>query len=299
MGQHFFEKNTYLLFKKMKTSIIILTFNNLVLNKKCIDSILKNTEGDFEIIIVDNASSDDTVDYLRSLTDSRIKAIFNKKNLGFSKGNNIGAKEASGNILVFLNNDTEVKEGWLKPLLKQLQKERVGIVAPKMLYPDGKIQHAGVVVSGKHVPRHIYRRFGTDFKPTNKLREYKAVTGACLAIKKEIWVKVSGFDERYINGLEDVDLCFRVRELGYKVYFVPESIVIHHESISKDRFAHLFRNKELYLGRWGNIEPDEDKIYKKDGFGWFFILRQHIKNRYLTGSYREKMELVLRKVIHK
>ena len=283
----------------MKTSIIILTFNSLDLNRKCIDSVLKNTKGDFEIIIVDNASTDSTPDYLKTLTDSKIKVILNKENLGFSKGNNIGAKNATGNVLVFLNNDNEVKEAWLEPLLRQLQKEKVGIVAPKLLYPDGKIQHAGIVISSKHIPRHIYRRFNSGFEHANKLRSYKAVTGACLAIKKEIWVKAKGFDEKYINGLEDVDLCFKARELGYKVFYVPESTVIHHESISKDRFTYVFRNIELYLERWKDVEPDEDKTYVKDGFGWFFILRQHVKNRYLTGNYKEKISLVLKKIIQK
>lgn len=281
----------------MKTSIIVLTFNNLEFNQKCISSVLENTLGDFELIIVDNASNDGTAEYLKSIEDNRVKVLLNKENRGFSRGNNQGAREATGEILVFLNNDTEVRKDWLNPLLEQLKRKDVGIVAPKLLYPDGKLQHAGIVISDKHIPRHVYRRFGSEFAPANKLREYKAVTGACLAIKKEVWGKAKGFDEQYINGLEDVDLCLKVRELGYKVFYVPQSIVIHHESISKDRFAHVFRNIEIFLDRWGEVEPDEDETYREDGFGPLFIFAEHFKNRYLTGNYREKITLLIKKII--
>ena len=92
----------------MKTSIIVLTFNGLELNKKCIDSVLKYTDSDFELIIIDNASKDGTPEYLENLTDSRIEIMYNKKNAGFAKGNNQGAKKATGETLVFLNNDTGV-----------------------------------------------------------------------------------------------------------------------------------------------------------------------------------------------
>lgn len=283
----------------MKTSIIVLTFNNLEFNKKCIGSVLDSTLGDFELIVVDNASNDGTQEYLKEIQNEKVKVILNKENLGFSKGNNQGAEEATGEILVFLNNDTEVRKDWLSPLLEQLKRKDVGIVAPKLLYPDGKLQHAGIVISDKHIPRHVYRRFGSGFAPANKLREYKAVTGACLVIKKEIWGKAKGFDERYINGLEDVDLCLKTRELGYKVLYVPQSTVIHHESLSKDRFAHVFRNIEIFLGRWEEVEPDEDETYRQDGFGSLFIFEEHFKNRYLTGNYKDKITLLLKRAIQR
>lgn len=281
----------------MKTSIIVLTFNGLELNKKCITSILKNTEGDFEIVIVDNASSDGTVDYLKSLDDSRINIEYNKNNVGFAEGNNQAAKMAKGELLVFLNNDTEVTKNWIMPLQKAIGSKDVGVAGSKLLYPDGKIQHAGVVFSYKGMPRHIYRRFENDFSPANKEREFQAVTGACLAIKKELFVRLSGFDEGYINGLEDVDLCFKVRELSLKVMYCPKSTVIHHESVSKDRFKHLYRNIEHYQKKWPNVKEDEDEIYRQDGFGPLFIFKQHINNRYLTGNYLAKIKTVLKKIL--
>ena len=283
----------------MKTSIIVLTFNGLELNKKCIDSVLKNTEGDFELIIVDNGSADGTVSYLNSLEDKRIEVILNNENRGFAKGNNQGAKKASGELLVFLNNDTEVTKGWLLPLAKALEDKKTGAAAGKLLYPDGKIQHAGVAISSKGIPRHIYRRFDSDFAPANKKRELQAVTGACLAVKKNLFIRVGGFDENYINGLEDVDLCFKIRELSYKLVYIPESVAIHHESVSKDRFKHVYRNIEYYKKKWPDARPDEDDIYRQDGFGKLFIARQHINNRYLTGNYLGKAKTALKKLLGK
>ena len=283
----------------MKTSIIVLTFNGLELNKKCIDSVLKYTDTDFELIIVDNASEDGTSEYLKTLKDPRVKVFLNKENVGFAKGNNQGAKKAGGDVLVFLNNDTEATKNWLPPLTKALKDKKTGIAAGKMLYPNGKIQHAGVAVSDKGIPRHIYRRFDSDFLPANKKREFQAVTGACLAIKKDLFDKVGGFDERYINGLEDVDLCFKVQREGMKVMYIPDSVITHHESVSKDRFKHVYQNIEYYQSKWPNVAPDEDEIYKEDGFGSFFILKQHINNRYLTGNYFDKIKTVFKKVMQK
>lgn len=281
----------------MKTSIIALTFNGLELNKKCINSILKNTDGNFELIIVDNASSDGTADYLSLLSDKRIGVISNKKNVGFARGNNQGAKKAEGEILVFLNNDTEVTGGWLKSLQNALDSGDVGIAGSKLLYLDGKIQHAGVVFSHKGMPRHIYRRFDSNFPPANKEKEYQAVTGACLAIKKEIFDRVGGFDEKYVNGLEDVDLCFKVKKSGFKVMYCPKSVVVHYESVSKDRFKYLYRNIEYYQSKWPDVKADEDEIYRQDGFSSFFIFRQHVSNRYLTGNYLAKIKTALKKFL--
>ena len=168
-----------------------------------------------------------------------------------------------------------------------------------MLYPDGKIQHAGVAVSDKGIPRHIYRRFDSDFLPANKKREFQAVTGACMAIKRDLFEKIGGFDEHYINGLEDVDLCFAAKKLGYRIMYIPKSVIIHHESVSKDRFKHVYRNIEHYKSKWPDVTPDEDHIYKEDGFGSLFILKQHINNRYLTGNYLDKMKTVLKKALGK
>ena len=277
----------------MKTSIIILTFNGLELNRKCVAALLANTRGDFELVIVDNASTDGTVEYLEAQTDPRLHIIFNDRNAGFAAGCNQGARAATGAVLVFLNNDTEVTPGWLEPLLEALAEPGTGIAGSRLLFADGTIQHAGLAVSRDGIPRHIYRGFPAGWPAANKPREFQAVTGACLAIRKELFDSAGGFDESYENGIEDIDLCFRVRRLGLKVVYRPESVVYHLECASKNRLGGVFRNLGLYRSRWPAVTPDEDDFYREDGFGRLFIMRQHISNRYLTGNYGAKAKLLL------
>jgi GT2 family glycosyltransferase len=271
----------------MKTSIIILSFNNWDLTNKCLDSIKKHTDiKKVEIIVIDNCSDRDTVAALKKYQG--IKKIFNAKNVGFAKGCNQGAKEATGEILLFLNNDTEVTKGWLEPLLADLKDKKVAAVAPKLIFPDGLIQFAGVTFAEDKFPRHIYRG-KKDFAGTNKRREFKALTAACLAIKKKAFDEVGGFDEIYKNGMEDIDLCFRLGEAGHKLIYDPKSLVIHYESASDDRLKHVFDNNDIFMDRWKDgIIPDEHRYLREDGISWLSIYYNDIlkmayyKDRYGT-----------------
>ncbi len=273
----------------MKVSVIIPTYNNIALTKKCLAALQKNTADAHlnDVIVVDNASVDETPKFLGS--QDRVRAICNKKNLGFSKAINQGAEKAEGDVLVFLNNDTEVQAGWLEPLLAALAKKGAAIASPKMLFPSGKVQHAGIVISNDYIPRHIYYNESTGKEYVNKIREFQAVTAACMAIKKDIFVSAGGFDEKYLNGMEDIDLCLRVKELGYRIFYCPESVVVHHESVSAGRFKAVNKNEEIFLKRWkGRVIPDEEKYYREDGFGWFYIKSRNLRNKYLIGSGRAK-----------
>ena len=251
----------------MKVSIIVLTYNNKALTIKCLKALFANTPKIYldDVLVVDNASADGTQDYLKKQKGIRI--FLNKENLGFSKGNNFGASEAKGEILIFLNNDTEVRKGWLLPMLEIIKKKReVGAVGAKLLFPDGTIQHAGVVISEDRIPRHIYYQDNPKKSYVNKEREYKAVTAACVAIPKTVFEKVKGFDEEYVNGLEDVDLCLRIRKAGYSVWYSPKSVVYHHEKVAPGRFKYNDHNYRLYMQRWGGEEPDEHQYMINDGF---------------------------------
>lgn len=271
----------------MKTSIIIPSFNNTKLIKNCLDSLAKNTDlADAEIIVVDNASDKETIAHLKNYP--KIITVFNKKNLGFAKACNQGAEEAKGEILIFLNNDTEVKSNWLGPLLKDLAEPKVAAAAPKLLYPNGLIQFAGVTFAEDKIPRHIYRG-RSDFAGTNKRREFQALTAACLAIKKELFEEAGRFDEKYINGLEDTDLCLKLIEKDYRLIYEPKSVVIHHESVSEGRLEHALVNTDRFMERWSDkIKPDEHRILREDSTSWLSIWYHDIiemayyKNRYGT-----------------
>jgi len=273
----------------MKVSIIIPIFNNLDYTKKCLNALKSNTRENYleDIIIIDNKSSDGSEDYISRT--NWVRLLSNDKNEGFAKACNRGAKNATGKIFIFLNNDTEVQRGWVEPLIDALEDEEVAISGPRLLFPNGLIQNAGVIISSDHIPRHIYVGEDSNKPYVNKKREFNAVTGACLAIKKNIFDDIGGFDEEFINGMEDIDLCLKVRKMGKKILYCPKSVVIHRESMSPGRSKFNKQNNELYLKRWSNIEPDEQTYYKEDGRNILYRLNKELNNKYLSDKYKDKV----------
>ncbi len=166
-------------------SIVIPLFNNVELTKQCFSSLVDNTPpNEYELIFVDNGSTDGTGTYLRSL-HGKIKVISNEQNLGFAKACNQGAKAADGKYLLFLNNDTIPQPRWLEEMLRTAESdENIGIVGNKLLHPDGSIQHAGVVFWRNGLPYHIYKECPGDLPAANIERDYQSVTAACMLIEK-------------------------------------------------------------------------------------------------------------------
>ena len=155
----------------------------------------------------------------------------------FAEHCNYGAQTA-GDPIVFLNDDTEPSPGWLQALCEPFSDPRVGIVGARLTYPDGRIQHAGVYLDrpGGVLTAHNVL---TD-EPS---RNVEAVTGACMAVRRECWDELDGFDPAYRNGYEDIDLCLRARAAGWTVRYAAESRGVHHESQSGPaRWAHVNEN---------------------------------------------------------
>jgi len=261
----------------MKVSIIIPIYNKKEYTQKCLESIFSvGAKGDFEIIVVDNGSTDDSRKYIKGLGE-KVRVVEHDNNLGFAKACNNGTKVAKGEYLLILNNDTTVTPGWLDVLVNELENNKqIGIVGSKLLYPNGTIQHAGVVFDDKKWPNHIYKMEPKDGPYANKKRQFQALTGACLMIRSDVFNKVGGFDEAYINGLEDLDLCFKVKELGLGVLYCPESVIYHHESITEGRSNCDERNVKTFYSRWKEkIKIDYQDYLKEDGredMGEFVIL---------------------------
>lgn len=260
-----------------KVSIIIPTFNNLKYTKKCLTSIKKRTKKNFyEIIVVDNASTDGTQSYLKTQKD--INCILNEKNNNFAGACNQGASVAKNDVLLFLNNDTEVHENWLEPVLEDINNEKkIGAVGVKLLFPNGRIQHAGVAIFESKIPEHIYRLSLANKDYVNKKREFQAVTAACVAIPKKIFDQVGGFDKYYKNGYEDCDLCLKIRKAGYRIIYEPKSVVTHFESVSKDRHKYTLRNLDLFMSRWWETVSDANDYFKEDGFNRLQIFFLNVK----------------------
>lgn len=238
-------------------SIIIPIKDKVDLLKTCLDSIRKkSTYRSYEILIVDNGSVEkQTTDYLQRQSDCRVLRYDIPFN--YSRLNNLAAAEARGDYLLFLNNDTEViTPEWLEEMLQHGTRTGVGVVGSKLLYPDNRIQHAGVVLgiggvaghSHKYFPRHA----GGYFSTLADIRNYSAVTGACMLVPTELFRDINGFDEVNLGvAFNDVDLCLRIRERGYLCVYTPYAELYHFESVSR---GDSLDPAEVYymLERWGN-----------------------------------------------
>ena len=232
-------------------SIVIPVFNRVDLTRNCLAAVHAKTTGNFEIIVVDNASSDGTGEFLRQQEKiGAIRLITNTVNGGFSRACNQGAEAARSPLVLFLNNDTVVTPGWAEAMIQAASRPKVGIVGAKLLYADNRIQHAGIgFING--IPDHPFRFASPDAPAVNQFRELDMVTAACLLIHRDLFLQLAGFDESYRNGVEDIDLCVRVRALNFKVVYEPKAVVYHLEGQSAGRFDHVNENLRIFFERWG------------------------------------------------
>jgi hypothetical protein len=195
-------------------SIIIPLFNRVELTRQCWAALCAHTPAPtFETVFVDNGSTDETgpfLDEIARTASERVRIIRNPENRGFAVACNQGAQVGTGGILVFLNNDVVVHPGWLEPLVRELlENARTGVVGARLVYPDGTIQHAGVGVNRKGIPYHLFHGLHADDPLVAGRRRFSMVTGACMAVRRHEFLSLGGFDEGFINGHEDVDLCLR------------------------------------------------------------------------------------------
>ncbi|MBH0181835.1 MAG: glycosyltransferase, partial [Nitrospira sp.] len=251
-------------------SIIMPVCNNVELTKQCLTALSNITRDiEYEVIIVDNHSTDGTPEFLASLGGD-VRIIRNRENLGFTKACNQGAQAAKGTYLVFFSHDMVPQDGWLRALVGEVETHpEVGVVGSKLSYGDGTAQHAGVVFPrAQCAPYHMYRRAASDLPAVNVRREFQAVAGACLLIRRGLFEEIGGFDEGFQNGYEDVDLCLKVCEKGYRVVYQPRSVFSHLESHLPGRTLHDTRNAQHLQERWGAHwwRTDEDLHYHSDGY---------------------------------
>lgn len=230
-------------------SIIVPVRNNWQYTQRCLASLAHTRVRECaEVIVVDNGSTDGTQGHIKH-EFAWVKIIRNEQNLGFAAACNQAAIEARGQYLVFLNNDTVAQPGWLEALVETAKAPDVGAVGALLLYPDGRVQHAGItLING--IPDHVYRYAKPDAPEVNEYREVDMVTGACLLIHRDLFYQLAGFDEIYENGVEDVDLCLRVRAAGLKVVYQPKAVLYHHEAQTPGRFDRVRENLVAFLTRW-------------------------------------------------
>jgi GT2 family glycosyltransferase len=247
-------------------TMIVPTKDRVELLRPCVDSVLSRTDyQQFEILIVDNASVEKrTADYLASITNnSKVRVLPYPGTYNFSAINNAAARDARGTYLCLLNNDTEVvNPEWLTELMRYAVRDEIGAAGAKLLYEDGTIQHAGVVVGIGEAAGHAHRFLPADepgyFRQPHVAQYISAVTAACLVVEKKKFEAVGGLDEANLAvAFNDVDFCLKLEKAGWRNVYVPHAVLLHHESRSRGKDSSK-RNVERYRReltvlqeRWG------------------------------------------------
>ena len=243
-----------------QVSIIIPVYNQFDYTYRCIQSILKNS-GDitYEIIIADDCSTDITKEIEKAICG--IQVIRNTENLRFLKNCNNATKYAKGEYILFLNNDTQVQENWLAPLVELIESDKtIGMVGSKLVYPDGRLQEAGGILWKDGSAWNYGNRSDPDLPEFNYVKDVDYISGASIMISSKLWNGIGGFDERFAPAYcEDSDLAFEVRKHGYRVVYQPLSVVVHFEGVSNGtdtssgQKAYQVVNAKKFYEKWKDI----------------------------------------------
>ena len=218
-----------------RASIVVVSWNGAEYLPACLRALTAQTRADDELIVVDNASTDGSAELVRSAFPS-VSVITNEQNLGFAGGANVGLQAAQGESLLLVNQDVVVRSGWLDAVLADLHRSDVGIVGSKLLYPNGRIQHAGGAL---HYPLALPDHFGyrdADRGQWDEPRDVDFVTGAAIGIARGVVESVGLFDEGFHPAYyEETDLCTRARAAGFRVCYAANAVAVHEETASVSR----------------------------------------------------------------
>jgi GT2 family glycosyltransferase len=256
----------YAVSRRPLVSIIIPTRDRGDLLRQCLLSIAERTDYEpYEVLVLDNESQQQETLCLLADPPLKLRVVRYPGRFNYSAINNLGAREAHGEHLLFLNNDVQVvSESWLTAMVEHAERPEVGAVGAKLLYPDGTLQHAGVVLGAGGTAGHAFRRQRDGDEGYHGLahlvRNCSAVTGACLLLRRGVFDEVGGFDERLRIDLNDVDLCLRIRSRGYLVVYTPVARLYHYEGATRRRIR-PFEDDRYFWARWRHVLERGDPYY--------------------------------------
>lgn len=270
-----------------RVSLIVPTRDQVGLLRTCIEGLLNNTDYPYlEIIVVDNQSSDPAaLEYLRYLPTQGVKVLLHPHPFNYSTINNRAVEHASGEIIGLVNNDIEIIEsGWLKEMVSQLLRDKVGAVGAKLLWPNRMVQHGGVVVGINGLAAHTGNNLEENdagYLATNQLtRRQSAVTAACLLVRKSVFEELGGLDEKaFPVAFNDVDFCLRIQQSGLNLIWTPFAQLIHAESASRgkdhipEKQARAIREQQAFVDRWFSVGQSDPHYHPA------------LSVDYLTGPY--------------
>lgn len=246
-------------------SIVIPVYNAVKYTIECLASVAQSRpRTSFEVIVIDDGSGDETQDIIPGIAG--VRYIRNEENLGFLRTVNRAVAAARGDLLVILNNDVQVAANWLEPLVADLQDETIGVVAPMMLFPNGRLQEAGARLD-VHGNSRMIGLFDDPALPRyNYARDVDYVSGACIAVRRDEFLAFGGFDMDFAPAYcEDCDLCFKYTSKGLRIRYQPASKIYHHLSVSSNalpgsyKMRQIRRNQQKLIERWGDaIEQTND-----------------------------------------
>jgi GT2 family glycosyltransferase len=254
--------------RNVQVSIIIPVYNNAKLLLECLLSLAKDqTFTEYDVCIVDDNSDTETRNIIDNL--SGIRVVRNAERMGFTLSCNKGAQDASGNFLLFLNDDVQVFRGFLKFLLGTFEENsRVGAVGPKVIYPNGRLQEAGCIINRDGTTELIGHWDDPNLDRYNYQRDVDYISGVCMLVRKDDFLEVGGFDPRFAPAYyEDVDLCCKLREKGMRIIYNPDAIIVHHLSATTSNFFGLekkvelvTRNRQKLIERWQPLLDEMNRV---------------------------------------
>ena len=250
---------------KPRVSIIIATRNLVELLQPCVESILDRTSyPNFEIVLVDNASQHPAaLAFLATVPQSnpRVRVLRREEEFNFGRLNNFAVGQVESDFVALLNNDlTVITPDWLEEMVSQALRPQVGAVGARLLYPDDRIQHAGVILGGGGIAAHAHKGLPRTnhgyFSRAILAQDLSAVTAACMLVRREAYLAIGGFDEEHLKvAFNDVDFCLRLREQGYRIVYTPYAEFYHHESAS--------RGLEDTVGKHVRFEAEIEYMHQK------------------------------------